>query len=145
MNKHKAIFKGRVFRRLYAFDIGKPFTEYGFNPKLAPKPKFYSYNYPLDDKEFLVKEIESPPIEKGEAVYISEIDKQVIVHSKVRNLDGGYIYTTNHIVEFINDEISFKSKENAKRQEEEYLSKLKLVENEKINSKSSWKFWKKLK
>jgi hypothetical protein len=121
MEKHKAIFKGEKYKKLYEFDRGRRYrSRNSFWASPTEEPVFYSYHRHVDYVMFLEKEVDYPPIEKDEVVYISEIDQEVTIVSRVRNLDGGYIYTTNYVVEVFEDEETESSRLKSLEEQEHY-------------------------
>jgi len=148
--KHRAIFKGMIERKTYYFDHSYCYKTYNLN-KNRDKKLYYEYDILpscqfVKTVEFLEKEIDNPPIEIGEKVYIPELNLKIKVTDRVRNLDGGYIYSTNHVVDTLDDERTMQSKDEAKKQREEFLAYIKekeSKENKEVKLSKKWyQFWK---
>lgn len=146
MEKHKALVMGRVEKKRYYFvrDDGYRYFGYG-RSKIKTSGEF------LEHKEIWNGELENPPLENNDFLYITDINKKVKVTDKAKSTDGGYIYWTN-FVEYIEDEETELTKlnaENAKNEWEEYLEKRNQEDKEKSIkefkqeiTKRWWQFWK---
>lgn len=140
--KHEAIFYGIVKRKVYRFDTKQYYYHSIYGRR---EPGFYSKNIKIEDKEFLRLEIDNPPIEINEKVFIEEINETIEIIDRVRNVKGGYIYYTQHVIEIIEDEETEKSRIEAEKEQKEYNENQKgeIVQDfEQELNKKWYQFWK---
>lgn len=121
MEKHKAVIKSEKYKKLYEF--GERF--WGGHPFLYDYTKYIGYI------DIWTGEIDNPPLEENERVYISELNTTITITERVRDIEGGYIYYTKDLTEIIEDDETKESLEKAKQQELEYQNKKALDEEEK--------------
>jgi hypothetical protein len=116
--KQKVIIHGEVHRKLYKFDRYKDY--FGWS-SLDREPQFYETTGFLKKAIIWEGEIDNPPLEINEKLYISDLDETVIIIDRSRNSSGGYIYLTEFILEVIEDEETIISKINAESSQKNYL------------------------
>ena len=129
--KVKSIFKGRKVRKVYYIYDGLRGVEICDTVKTIE-----------DSIAFHTCEIETPIFKEDEKVYISEFDKIFTIVDRVRNLDGGIVYTVLEPFEIIEDEITKQSLIEAEYRKEE----LEKINSDKVNKtdilKKKWyQFW----
>jgi hypothetical protein len=108
------------------------------------EPEMYDSYEKIKTEPFHEFILEKPPFEKGEKVYINELDITVSILDVVRSTDGKYIYYTNHEIKTIEDEETVKSKENAEKlfaQELDLYNKWQNPPKEELK-KQWYQFWK---
>ncbi|GLI82541.1 hypothetical protein ANABIO32_02280 [Rossellomorea marisflavi] len=141
MEKHKAVVTGEVHLKRYRF--GSNYS-YIFNIGIYEDSEYKESNVLWSG------ELDNPPVEAGEKLYIMELDKTVIVKSKEKSTSGGYLYKTDFI-EVIEDDETEKTLEKAKEDQREYVEKhnkkaeeddQKEVIVDKKNKKKWYQFWK---
>lgn len=133
MEKHKAVIKSEKYKKLYEFGI-----EYWFDHNM----RVHSYAKHIGHIDIWTGEIDNPPLEENERVYIKELNETITIAERVRDIAGGYIYYTKDLSETIEDDETIESLEKAKQQELEYQSKKALNEEEPIVKKKWYQFWK---
>jgi hypothetical protein len=139
---HLAIFYGEIHNKIYRFDKMGIYLYFNGNFE----PELYETSKYISKKEFLRIEIDNPPIEINEEVYIEQIDKTVKIKHRVRNATGGYIYYTDNVIDIIINEESEVSKINAESLQMEYIAKKTEIKEEitlvKDEVKKWYQFWK---
>jgi hypothetical protein len=131
MNKHKAVVMGRVLlKRYYYCNDGW----FGSLKSVNPRGKF------KENKVIWSGELDNPPIKEDEKLYISELKTTVLINSREKSTEGGYIYWSDH-VEMIEDDETERTKKLAfkHQQEDEEMEKVVIVPETK---KRWWEFWK---
>ena len=105
-NKIKSIFRGTVSRRIYNVTSNRNWCNDGYNnkPEIYKDIEFAKY------KTLFECEIDKPPFEIGESVYINDLDLTVFIEDRVRSTNGGYIYNIDYHFDIIEDEETEKSK-----------------------------------
>ena len=90
----KSVFKGRVNKITYVIKSCYDVISgcHWSRPYVVFEPNFDRY------EQFYECELDLPPLEKGEQLYISELDIKVLIEAKIRSTDGGYTYHTDYIV-----------------------------------------------
>ncbi|TYS56360.1 hypothetical protein FZC83_01960 [Rossellomorea marisflavi] len=122
MDSHKAVVMGAVHLKRYRF--GRDY-KYMFNIGI------HEYSEYKESKMVWSGELENPPVEEGEKLYIADLEKTVIVKSKEKSTNGGYLYRTD-LVEIIEDDDTEKSLEEAKKDQREYIE----IQNKKTKKES---------
>lgn len=135
VENHKAIVMGRIEKKRFLFC-----TYHSYQPKIQTNNEFVGY------KEIWSGDLENPPLETGDSLYIKELDIKVGITDKAKSTDGGYVYWTYHLIEEIEDEKTQETKLKAEQDELDY--KKRIEEQEKIQlieekpTKKWWNFWK---
>lgn len=86
-------------------------------------------------------EIDNPPFSINDNVFISSLNKSIKVTKVARNVDGGYVYWTDHISEEVEN---VESREKAINEYAQYLIEIKKAEDESVTVKpesKSKKVW----
>lgn len=104
----KSIFRQRQCEKLYRFKD---------NSYLYIKGIEYCLNTDniISDKQLTVHDIEAPLLEEGEHFFLHDIEKEIVIKSRMRSSDGTVVY-------YVNDEIV--ETENTKRTYEECEQKI---------------------
>jgi hypothetical protein len=151
MEKHKALVMGIVEKKRYYCSRG---DNYGYIPRYATGSIKVRGEF-LEHKEIWSGELENPPLNRDEYLYITDMNKKVLVRDKAKSTEGGYIYWTDH-VDYIEDEETEKSRLQAEENQlklEKYIEELKLKEESAAQKdkevdvqhkaiKNWWQFWK---
>lgn len=118
MDKHKALIMGKRERKIYKFGI-KDISTFGrfFNAE----PELYETREFIEYDEYYKCDIDNPPLEIGEKIYIDTLEEVLTVKDKARNTNGGYVYWTDCVIETIEDEITQKTKTEAENEQKEYI------------------------
>jgi hypothetical protein len=88
------------------------------------------------EENFYKCEIEKPPFEINEKVYIPELDLTVLITDRIRSIDGSVVFKTNYEIKIIEDECTIESLAEATKNIEQETGKY----NDWISSqKSSYK------
>lgn len=141
MDKHKATVMGEVHLIRYYFG-----RDWGYHWDVGIQERG-DYK---ENKVIWSGELENPPVEEGEKLYIAELEKTVIVKSKEKSTSGGYLYKTDFI-EIIEDDETEKTLEKAKEDQREFVEKheKKVEEDDQeevkavnVNKKKWYQFWK---
>lgn len=125
--QHNAKFMGKVGKVRYEFS--KWFSIYGMVYK------------ELKDIEWeLIEEVifDNPPLRVGEKIYVMSLQKTVVVVEVIRSTDNSFIYYTDYVIEEIEDDETFKSKEDAEQQKRDYKER-EFVQNKKPNEQEDVK------
>ena len=140
-NKIKSIFRGTVSRRIYNVTSNRNWCNDGYN-----KPEIYKGIEFAKYKTLFECEIDKPPFEIGESVYINDLDLTVIIEDRVRSTNGEYVYNIDYHFDIIEDEETEKSKIDAENKlvsalikYNEYLEKQEIENN--INKKWHWRIY----
>jgi hypothetical protein len=109
MENHKAIFMGRIERKIYGLNTNKYTTrdEYYGKPKIYETENFVNYDVIIEC------EFEKPPLEGGELIYLHEPKIHSVVNRRSRSTDGKYVYYLTHVIRVVEDEETLKSKQKA--------------------------------
>jgi len=140
-NKIKSIFRGKVLRRIYNVTSNHNWCSDGYNrPEIYKNIEFVKY------KTLYECEIDKPPFEIGESVYINDLDLTVLIEDRVRSTNGEYIYNIDYHFDTIEDEETEKSKidaeiklKSALVKYNEYLEKQETENN--LNKKWYWRIF----
>lgn len=116
-HSHKAIIKGRIERKLYRFG-NKPYKYYAWQ---YPK-ELYENNELIREDVIWQGELDMPVLKYEDCIYIQELETTVRITSCLRTTENKYIYTTSHVIETFEDELTEKSWKEALEREQEYLS-----------------------
>ncbi|MGG3987289.1 hypothetical protein [Bacillus smithii] len=128
MGKHKAIFMGKKVRKIYKFEHNNFLSKYSCWFDNENENQF------VDWVEIYKCELDSPPLKEGEEIYIKELDETLYILDRLRSSDGQYIYSTDYIVEIIEDEFTKKSKEEANKKLNKYIEELKIFHKNEIET-----------
>jgi hypothetical protein len=132
MEKHKAVVMGEVHLERYYFGGNGWYSSFRY---IAARGEY------KENKVIWSGELDNPPIEEGEKLYIAELKMTVKITSKEKSTEGGYIYVSDHI-EMIEDEETQRTLEIAKKHEKEYEERI--ASEPKIEKGNKWwKFWEK--
>jgi hypothetical protein len=136
MEKHKAVVMGRIEKKRYRFIL----SNYNSRSEIKKSNEFVEY------KEIWSGDLENPPLETGEGLYIKELNTEVGITNKAKSTEGGYVYWTTFVIEEIEDEKTQETKlasEQAKMAHIKYIEEkyCKTEEDLKMNEKSSKKWW----
>lgn len=105
-NKIRSIFLGQVRRKIYELwcveDTPKESSEF------------------VEYKKLYECELESPPLQEKEKIYIKELDTTLQVQEIIKSSDGSITYKTNYTMEMIQDNKTDVSYQKALVRNEEY-------------------------
>jgi hypothetical protein len=136
MEKHKAVVMGEVHLKRYRYDK----RNFYFHHR-----EIYAYGELKEKKVIWSGELDNPPIEEGEKLYIAESNVTVVIESKEKSTEGGYVYWTD-FVSLIEDEETMTSLEKAKEDKKKYEEYLENQEDKSVKAAPSgkkwWQFWK---
>jgi hypothetical protein len=113
--KIESVFLGKIVEESYSFNNGQYWghdDSYYCKPYLSAGSKIIKY------EKIAESDIEKPPFEKNEEIYLSDLKKHVTIEKVTRGTDGTITYTTNYIIKTINKE---KSKELQKQLDDELI------------------------
>ena len=121
MEIFKSIFKGKINYKYY--DMNSHHSNY--DEGYYSKPEIYSY--PVFDHFEIIHtcDIEKPPFEINEKVYIPELDITVKITDKVRSTDGSIIYNTSYVIDSIEND---RTKESLEQANEKLIEEIKCYE-----------------
>ncbi len=140
MEKYRAVFKGKKIEKIYLFRV-YPSCFHGVPAKQKPPAIDHEY-FDLSTETFYEDEINFE-VNRGDTLYINELDENVHIEKKVKMLDGGWIYFTDYVISTVENK---ESKIQAEKQLREYLDESKRKEkydNQLGNKRIS--FWQHLK
>lgn len=111
---HNALFFGKIVNVKYKLKDNRDiygrgsygqryYSRYNGKPEISQCNEFVKY------EQFYNCDFEKPPLEKGEKVYINELDLTLAVLDRVRSTNGEYCYYVEHVIEVIDDDKSAKS------------------------------------
>ncbi|WP_137743374.1 hypothetical protein [Robertmurraya siralis] len=137
---HKAKVMGRVERKVYEFR----WRYFNMPPHVNSKKEF------IEHEEFWSGELENPPLEVGDSLFIEDKSIRVDILHKAKSTDGGFVYWTDYVIDMLEDEKTKNSKSEAEAQLEEYekylgerKEKQKVnLEKQSIETKKWYQFWK---
>jgi len=151
----KSIFKGVAFTKRYRAVESK--QEYFDDRSAIRYPKILEPTLKeWTDKSFenfYEFDVDKPPFQVKENVYIDALDIEVTVERVVRSVEGYYIYTCSYLIR-TDENLEEKATEELKLQEmwsvywekkqkeDEWTAKWKKEEEEKNFSKKWYQFWK---
>lgn len=114
MNKHEAVIKRDVYRKIYYY--GSYWWYYGGTGISEDKE--------LIETEYLWEgSLDSPVLSIGDEIYISEEDETVIIRKIVRTTHNEYIYYAEDKV--ISDEVTDESYNKAREEKDKKLQEMK--------------------
>lgn len=127
--KQKVIIYGEKVEKNYYF--GEHFYE------INHVKTFYKH---IDWQEIYNGEVDDPPFFINDNVFIPELNKSIKITKNARNIDGGYVYWTDYIVD---ENENIESKEKAEKEYNGYLELVekqtkKLIEDSKEKPKKRW-------
>lgn len=114
---HKARFVGQRQRLIYRnqcwsshlrYDSQASYEVYSF---WANKP----FNPWEDDHLIYEGELDEPILVAGQKIYLHTLNQSVTVSEVLRSTSGVYTYVTDHVIEQVEDEETFHSKEEAEK------------------------------
>ena len=131
-----SIFRGTVARKVFrVIDRYSPHNIYFDKPYIQGYKEFIKHDI------FYKCEIERPPFEAGEKVYINDLDLTVTIEEVIRSTNGEYVYNTDHYIDIIEDDKSGRIE--TERILEEELVKYNECLSEKLKQNKKWyQFWK---
>lgn len=88
-NKQKSVFMGEIRRKVHYLS---------WNGLICEESEKIKY------ENFYECELDKPPLEIDEKLYINDLDAVVIIIDKVRSADGEIMYYTDYIIKTIEDE-----------------------------------------
>ena len=133
-----SIFRGITSRKV--FRVINRYSQYNI---YIDKPYIQEYKEFIKHDIFYKCEIERPPFESGESVYINNLDLTVTVEERIRSTNGEYVYNTDYYFDIIEDEKTKESKIEAEKILEEELIKYNEYLSEKLKQNKKWyQFWK---
>jgi len=105
--KIKSIFLGQVRRKTFFWDV--------FNDQkpIAESSEFIKY------EKVYECELDRPPLEEKERIYIPELDVTLQVQNVIKSVDGSIAYQTDYTIKTIEDEKTKESYQKAVNQLEE--------------------------
>ena len=127
-----SIFRGTVSRKV--FRVVNRYSQYNI---YHDKPYIQGYKEFIKHDIFYKCEIERPPFEAGESVYINELDLTVAIEERIRSTNEEYVYNTDYYFDIIEDE---KTRIEAEKILEEEL--IKYNEQQLKQNKKWYQFWK---
>ena len=137
-DKIASIFRGTVSRKV--FRIVNRYSQYNI---YHDKPYIQGYKEFIKHDIFYKCETERPPFETGEKVYINDLDLTVTIEEAIRSTNGEYVYNTDYYFDFIEDEITERTRIKAEKILEEELVKYNEHLSGKIKQNKKWyMFWK---
>ena len=119
-HSHKAVIKGNIFRNIYHFG-NKPY-EYGLR---FIEKNIYNTTQLIREEVIWEGELDMPILKHNECIYIQELQTTVMIKGCLRTTENKYIYSTSHVIQTIEDEITEKSKEKALGLEKDYTEYIK--------------------
>jgi len=131
-DKITSIFRGKVSRKV--FRVVNRYSQYNI---YHDKPYIQGYKEFIKHDIFYKCEIERPPFEAGESVYINELDLTVAIEKRIRSTNEEYVYNTDYYFDIIEDE---KTRIEAEKILEEEL--IKYNEQQLKQNKKWYQFWK---
>ena len=133
-----SIFRGTLSRKV--FRVINRYSHYNI---YYGKPYIHEYKEFIKHDIFYKCEIERPPFEAGEKVYINDLDLTVTIEEVIRITNGEYVYNTDYYFDYIEDEITKKSKIEAENILEEELVKYNECLLQQLKKNKKWyMFWK---
>jgi len=133
-----SIFRGTVSRKV--FRVINRYSHYNI---YIDKPYIQEYKEFIKYDTFYKCEIERPPFEVGEKVYINDLDLTVTIEEVIRSTNGEYVYNTDYYFDIIEDEKTRKTRIEAENILEEELVKYdKYLLGEIKQNKKWYQFWK---
>ena len=137
-DKIASIFRGTVSRKV--FRIVNRYSQYNI---YHDKPYIQGYKEFIKYDIFYKCETESPPFETGEKVYINDLDLTVTIEEAIRSTNGEYVYNTDYYFDFIEDEITERTRIEAEKILEEELVKYNEHLSGELKKNKKWyQFWK---
>jgi len=130
-----SIFRGTVSRKV--FRVVNRYSQYNI---YHDKPYIQGYKEFIKHDIFYKCEIERPPFEAGESVYINELDLTVAIEERIRSTNEEYVYNTDYYFDIIEDEKTEKTRIEAEKILEEEL--IKYNEQQLKQNKKWYQFWK---
>lgn len=106
MKTHKAIVMGSITRKMHYFHRG-----WG---------DIYSERNLVEHKLLWSGDLENPPLEIGDYLYLNSENLKVKIIDKAKSTDGGYVYWSDYVIETIEDEITATSLVDAEVRKSEY-------------------------
>lgn len=110
MEVHKAKVMGRIERKVYKFGRGYYST----------LPHVYEEKELIKHEDVWSGELENPPLEVGESLFIETKSIKTKVLDKAKSTEGGFVYWTDHVIALLEDEETENSKKKSEVQLEEY-------------------------
>jgi len=133
-----SIFRGTVARKV--FRVVNRYSQYNI---YHDKPYIQGYKEFIKHDIFYKCEIERPPFEAGEKVYINDLDLTVTIKEAIRSTNGEYVYNTDYYFDFIEDEITERTRIKAEKILEEELVKYNECLSQQLKRNKKWyQFWK---
>ncbi|MEW5569714.1 hypothetical protein [Rossellomorea marisflavi] len=126
---HKAKVMGRAVRKRYFFG------EVYHTGTIREKLEFVKH------VEIWSGELEKPLLKVGDNLYIASKNQTVKITGIAKSTEGGYVYLTDHLADFIEDEESLNSKVKATKSMKDYEERVQLIKAAKENKKW-YQFWK---
>lgn len=114
--KHMAIIKGNVYRKVYRFGN----EDERLHRSINPDRDVYFLKELIDEKVIWKGELSSPVLKEHEEFYIDDLNLTIIVSSRHNQEDGTFLYSTNHEIETVEDEVTLKSLVEAQEIKEDY-------------------------
>jgi len=137
-NKITSIFRGTVARKI--FRVVNRYSQYNI---YFDKPYIQGYKDFIKHDIFYKCEIERPPFEAGEKVYINDLDLTVTIEEVIRSTNGEYVYNTDYYFDVIEDEKTERTKKEAEKiLEEELVRYNEYLSGELKKNKRRYMFWK---
>jgi len=132
------IFRGTVARKV--FRVVNRYSQYNI---YFDKPYIQGYKEFIKHDIFYKCETEKPPFEVGEKVYINDLDLTVTIEEAIRSTNGEYVYNTDYYFDFIEDEITERTRIEAEKILEEELVKYNEHLSGELKKNKKWyQFWK---
>jgi len=133
-----SIFRGTVARKI--FRVVNRYSQYNI---YHDKPYIQGYKEFIKHDIFYKCEIERPPFEAGEKVYINDLDLTVTIKEAIRSTNGEYVYNTDYYYDIIEDEKTKESKIEAEKMLKEELIKYNECLSQQLKRNKKWyQFWK---
>jgi hypothetical protein len=138
-HSHNAIIKGNIFRKVYLFG----YSPYWYGRK---DKTFYETTELVSEEVIWEGYLDMPVLKNEECIYIQELQATVRITGCLRTTDNKFIYTTSHVIETIEDEITEKSKSKAEELQKKHIEELEQVKlpEEKLNDEKHIPWYKRL-
>ncbi|MED1863370.1 hypothetical protein P4V41_07860 [Fictibacillus nanhaiensis] len=127
MKSHTAVFMGVKTRASYYVDKG------GYNKFWDEwrEPQVVKDYQKIGEVEIIRVELDDPPLNQEDYIFINKISKKVRVNQKVRSTNNEFIYYVDHVVEIVEDASTEESKVKA---EEELIESMEIFNKKKLES-----------
>jgi hypothetical protein len=123
MDKHKAIVFGEVRRvAYYIYSDGE----------ISETTELVEYETIFEGY------IDNPPLEYASSIFIGDINESVRISKIARNIEGGYVYYSDHVVKVIKDDETLKSKKDAEEKSKIKIEKRRIEAEQEKEKDKKW-------